>query len=43
MRLFSPGDGLREIGRGELGEALADGDSAVWIDLLRPRESRAGS
>ncbi|CAN5720110.1 hypothetical protein BH20ACT11_BH20ACT11_11700 [soil metagenome] len=38
MRCFSPGEGLRELERGELGAALDKGGCGVWIDLLRPRD-----
>lgn len=42
LRCLSPDEGLRELGRGELDAALADGGCGVWIDLLRPREESRG-
>lgn len=42
LRRYSPGEGVRALGREDLGVALADGACAVWIDLLRPREAARG-
>lgn len=42
LRRYATGEGLRELEREELGATLSDTRCAVWIDLLRPRETARG-
>lgn len=39
IRRISPESGVEELDPPELGRALAEQGTAVWVDLLRPRET----